>query len=72
LKKLVADTKVPENVNCVYEIVINGLNLDAVKQAMAEGVKVAVKVPGVVRISAGNYGGKIGPYRADLKEVLQL
>jgi formylmethanofuran--tetrahydromethanopterin N-formyltransferase len=72
LKKLVVDTMVPENVNCVYEIVVNGLNLDAVKQAMAEGVKVAVKVPGVVKISAGNYGGKIGPYRADLKEVLQL
>ena len=72
LKKLVADTKVPENVNCVYEIVINGLTLDAIKRTMAEGIKAAVKVPGVVKISAGNYGGKIGPYRADLKEVLQL
>jgi formylmethanofuran--tetrahydromethanopterin N-formyltransferase len=72
LKKLVADTKVPENVNCVYEIVINGLTLDAIKRTMAEGIKAAVKIPGVVKISAGNYGGKIGPYRADLKEVLQL
>ena len=72
LKKLVADTKVPENVNCVYEIVINGLTLDAIKRTMAEGIKAAVKVPGVVKISAGNYGGKIGPHRADLKEVLQL
>ena len=72
LKKLVADTKVPENVNCVYEIVINGLTLGAIKVAMAEGIRAAVKVPGVVKISAGNYGGKIGPYRADLKEVLQL
>ena len=72
LKKLVADTKVPENVNCVYEIVINGLTLGAIKLTMAEGIKAAVKVPGVVKISAGNYGGKIGPYRADLKEVLQL
>ena len=72
LKKLVADTKVPENVNCVYEIVINGLTLDAIKRTMAEGIKAAVKIPGVVKISAGNYGGKIGPYRADLKQVLQL
>ncbi len=72
LKKLVADTQVPENVNCVYEIVINGLNLDVIKVAMAEGIKAAVKVPGIVKISAGNYGGKIGPYRAYLKEVLQL
>jgi len=72
LKKLVPDTMVPENVHSVYEIVINGLNLDVIKRAMAEGIKAAVKVPGVVKISAGNYGGKIGPYRAYLKEVLQL
>jgi len=72
LKKLVPDTMVPENVHSIYEIVINGLNLDVVKRAMAEGIKAAVKVPGVVKISAGNYGGKLGPYRAYLKENLQL
>jgi len=72
LKKLVPDTMVPENVSSIYEIVINGLNLDVVKLAMAEGIKASVKVPGVVKISAGNYGGKLGPYRAYLKEVLQL
>jgi len=59
-------------VNSVYEIVINGLNSNFVKKAMAEGIKAAVKVPGVVKISAGNYGGKLGPFRAYLKEVLQL
>jgi len=72
LKKLVSDSMVPENVNSVYEIVTNGLNLDVIKHAMAEGIKAAVKVPGVVKISAGNYGGKLGPYRAYLREVLQL
>ena len=72
LKKLVADSKVPENVNAVYEIVINGLNIDAVQRAMTEGIKAAVKVPSVVKISAGNYGGKLGPYKVFLKEVVQL
>lgn len=72
LKKLVSDTMVPENVSSIYEIVINGLNLDMIKRAMADGIKAAVKVPGVLKISAGNYGGKLGPYRAYLKEVLQL
>ncbi|KPV62172.1 MAG: Formylmethanofuran--tetrahydromethanopterin formyltransferase [Candidatus Bathyarchaeota archaeon BA1] len=72
LKKIVSDSRVPENVNSVYEIVINGLNLDVVKRAMAEGIKAAVRVPGVVKISAGNYGGKLGPYRAYLKEVLEI
>jgi formylmethanofuran--tetrahydromethanopterin N-formyltransferase len=72
LRKLVSDTMVPENVSSIYEIVINGLNLDMIKRAMADGIKAAVKVPGVLKISAGNYGGKLGPYRAYLKEVLQL
>jgi len=72
LRKLVPDSQVPEKVTNIYEIVINGVNLDAVKRAMAEGIKAAVKVPGVLRISAGNYGGKLGPYKAHLKEVLEL
>ena len=72
LKKLVPDTMVPESVHSVYEIVINGLTLDSIKHAMAEGIKAAVKVPGIVKISAGNYGGKLGPHRAYLKEILQL
>ncbi|MFQ6073597.1 MAG: formylmethanofuran--tetrahydromethanopterin N-formyltransferase [Candidatus Bathyarchaeia archaeon] len=72
LKTLVPDSRVPENVNTIYEIVINGLDIDAVKNGMAEGIKAAVKLPGVLKISAGNYGGKLGPFKAYLKEVLQL
>ncbi len=72
LRKLVPDSKLPDNVGSVYEIVINGLNQNVVKKAMAEGIKAAVKIPGVVKITAGNYGGKLGPYQAILKEVLNL
>jgi formylmethanofuran--tetrahydromethanopterin N-formyltransferase len=72
VKKLVSDTEVPDNVESVYEIVINGLNQKVVKKAMAEGIKAAVKVPGIVKITAGNYGGKLGPFRAYLKDVLKL
>lgn len=72
LKKLVSDSQLPENVNCVYEIVINGLTVEAVKRAMGEGVKAVARVSGVVMISAGNYGGKLGPYKAFLKEVLEI
>jgi len=72
LRKIVPDSQVPVNVNSIYEIVINGLNSEAVKKAMAEGIKAAVKVPGIVKISAGNYGGKLGPFRAYLKEVLEI
>jgi formylmethanofuran--tetrahydromethanopterin N-formyltransferase len=71
LKTVVPDSVVPENVQCVYEIVINGLTLDAVKNAMKQGVKAAASALGVVKISAGNYGGKLGPYKAFLKEALE-
>ena len=70
LREVVPDSQVPEGVKCVYEIVINGLSVEAVKKAMGEGVKAAAGVSGVVKISAGNYGGKIGPYKAFLKEAL--
>jgi len=71
LKERTQDTLVPEGVEGIYEIVINGLNLDCVKKAMAEGIKAAVKVPEIIRISAGNYGGKIGPMKIYLHEVLK-
>ena len=72
LKGNVEGSRVPENVNCIYEIVVNGLSVDAVKRAMSEGIKAAVKVPGVIKISAGNYGGRLGPYKIFLKEILNL
>jgi len=71
LREKTPDTLVPEGVDTVYEIVIDGLNLDYVKKAMVEGIKAAVKVPGVVKITAGNYGGKIGPMKIDLHEILK-
>ncbi len=70
LRTLVPDTVVPEGVNCVYEIVMNGLTLDAVKKGMKEGVTAALGVPGVIKISSGNYGGKLGPFKAYLREAL--
>ena len=70
LRTLVPDSQVPEGVDCIYEIVLDGLSIDNVKKAMSAGIKAAAGIPGTVRISAGNYGGKLGPYKAYLKEVL--
>ena len=70
LRTLVPDSVVPENVNCVYEIVMNGLTLDAVKNATKQGVMAAASVRGVVKISSGNYGGKLGPFKAFLKDAI--
>jgi len=71
LKGIVPDTQVPKDVNSVYEVMINGLDLDYVKKAMAEGIKAAATVQGVVKITAGNYGGKLGPMKIYLHEILR-
>ena len=70
LKDIIPESQIPKDVNSVYEIVINGLELSLVEEAMAEGIKAAVKVPGVIKISAGNYGGKFGPMKVYLQEIL--
>jgi formylmethanofuran--tetrahydromethanopterin N-formyltransferase len=59
----------PEGVNAVYEIVIDGLDLAAVEEATRAGVRAACR-PGVVRIDAGNYGGNLGPYHLHLHKLL--
>jgi len=68
-QKLGAESKVPEGVNYIPEIVINGTSLDAVKQAMKLGIEAARQVEGVVGISAGNYEGKLGKFKINLREL---
>jgi len=68
-QKLGAVSKVPENVNYIPEIVINGISMQAVKEAMKAGIEAALSVDGVVKISAGNYAGKLGNYKIYLREL---
>jgi len=70
-KKLGKKSKVPEGVKYIPEIVINGISMEAVKKAIKAGIQSATKVDGVVRISAGNYGGKLGKHKIYLKELFQ-
>ena len=70
LKGKIPDYKVPEGVESIPEIVINGISIDAVKEAMRVAIKSVMNVDGVVGISSGNYGGKLGKYKIYLKELL--
>jgi len=70
LKSKILDSKVPEGVNSIPEIVINGVSLRAVKQAMKAGIQEVRNVKGVVKISAGNFGGKLGKHKIYLRELL--
>ena len=70
IKDKVPDSKVPEGVKAVFEIVIDGVNEKAVSIAMRDGIEAACQVQGVTRISAGNYGGTLGPYKFELHKIL--
>ena len=61
--------KVPDGVLYIPEIVINGVSLEAVKAATKAGIAAVLNVDGVVRVSAGNYGGKLGEFKIHLKEL---
>jgi formylmethanofuran--tetrahydromethanopterin N-formyltransferase len=70
-ERLGAESKVPDAVNYIPEIVINGTTMEAVKEALKAGIQGAIKVDGVVRISAGNYGGKLGKHKIYLRELFR-
>ncbi|KPV63694.1 MAG: Formylmethanofuran--tetrahydromethanopterin formyltransferase [Candidatus Bathyarchaeota archaeon BA1] len=67
----VKNSKIPDGVHCVYEMIINGLSLEHVKKAMKAGVEKAVSVRGVKKITAGNYGGKLGKERIYLHDLMR-
>ena len=60
----------PDGVNSVLEIVLDGLDVASVTRAMRAGIAAACR-PGVRQISAGNYGGKLGPYLFHLRQVME-
>jgi formylmethanofuran--tetrahydromethanopterin N-formyltransferase len=67
--KLGKVSRVPQGANYIPEIVINGYSIDAVKEAMKAGITATLDIGGVIRISAGNYGGKLGRHRIYLREL---
>ncbi len=58
----------PEGVNSVLEIVVDGLDREAIEQALRAGIDAACR-PGVVEISAGNYGGRLGKHHFRLRNL---
>ena len=69
----VVKTALDPDTKCVLEIVVDGLTSEAVASAMRAGIAAIVKLGprrGATRISAGNYGGKLGPHHYHLRELL--
>ncbi len=55
-----ANSRLPKNVRSVMEIIINGRDLNAIVDATQAAIAATVNTPGLLRISAGNYGGRLG------------
>ena len=71
--KGVVDSALSPEVGAVLEIVIDGLTADAISEATRVGIRAACKpgrAGGILAITAGNYGGNLGPYHFKLREIL--
>jgi len=70
LRGFAPKTQIPDDIEAVYEIVIDGLDEDSVAEAMRRGMHAAAK-KGATLISAGNYGGDLGKYHFHLNKILE-
>jgi len=71
---LVRRSELARETRCVLEIVIDGLSEADVAAAMRAGIEAGVALGaagGLQRISAGNYGGKLGPFHFHLHQLLR-
>jgi formylmethanofuran--tetrahydromethanopterin N-formyltransferase len=68
--RAVTTSSLPDGVNSVLEIVINGTDAEVIGAAMRAGIDAACR-KGVVAITAGNYGGKLGPHHFHLRKIME-
>jgi formylmethanofuran--tetrahydromethanopterin N-formyltransferase len=64
------DSALPDGVSSVFELVLDGLDFDSISLAMRAGIDAACR-PGVRAITAGNFGGKLGPHHFHLRKIME-
>ena len=67
--RAITKTELPIGVNSVLEIVLDGLDFRSIAKAMQVGIDAACR-EGVHSITAGNYGGKLGPCHFHLRKIM--
>ena len=67
--RAVTASALPDDVDCVLELVLDGLSETSIRRAMRAGITAACR-PGIRAITAGNYGGKLGPHQFPLRELM--
>ena len=65
------ESNVPEDVTSIMEIIINGSTLEDVASATYAAINAALPIDGLVKITAGNYGGRLGKTFVYLRPELQ-
>ncbi|MBA7683433.1 Formyltransferase/hydrolase complex subunit D [subsurface metagenome] len=61
--------KVPNGVLSIPEIVFNALDIETIEKAMLKVIEGIIDLEGLIKISTGNYGGKLGKYKIFLREL---
>jgi formylmethanofuran--tetrahydromethanopterin N-formyltransferase len=72
--KGMTNTELSPDIESVMEIVIDGLTKEDIDKAMRTGIQAVCDLGaanGIKRISAGNYGGKLGPFHFHLQEIMR-
>ncbi len=67
--RLTTASALPEGVNSVLELVLDALDAEVMRKAMRVGIDAACR-GGVRSITAGNYGGNLGPHHFHLREIM--
>jgi formylmethanofuran--tetrahydromethanopterin N-formyltransferase len=61
--------KVPEGVKSIPEIIFNAIDIETVRETMQKTIEGIIGMEGLIKISAGNYGGKLGKFKIPLREL---
>lgn len=64
-----SEYELPEGINSVPELIFNALDLETAQEAMFKVIEGIIDMDGLIKISAGNYGGKLGKFKIPLREL---
>ena len=70
-ERLGEESKVPDDVNYIPEVVINATNEKSMNNAIKAGIDAALDFEGVIKISAGNFDAKLGDKNINLLDILK-
>jgi formylmethanofuran--tetrahydromethanopterin N-formyltransferase len=65
------ESKLSDDVKCVYEVIVSGLRLEDVSRAMKIGIENATRIHGVLNITTANYGETLGKGKILLRSLFQ-